>query len=89
MIAFLKGLFGRGRSDVRLSKGQLVQPKLIVPKVVSRPVLADIDSRLVRACLGDRAKATRLIDYELKRDSGISRRVAADRALERLVDDRR
>lgn len=52
-------------------------------------VLSESEKRLSAACLGDRSKADRLISYEMKRDSSVSRSVAVKRALDRLADDRR
>ena len=43
---------------------------------------------LVTAVLGDRAKADRLMYYELKRTPGITRHEARRRALDRLTNDR-
>lgn len=43
---------------------------------------------LVTAVLGDRAKADRLMSYELKRAPGITQEEARRRALDRLTDDR-
>lgn len=45
-------------------------------------------STLVAACFDDKAKADHLIRYESSRAPSISRAVAIDRALARLVDDR-
>lgn len=44
---------------------------------------------LVTACLGDRNKADRLMQFELKRAPGLSHAEARKRAHERLADDRR
>ena len=49
---------------------------------------ADPFQRLVLACLGDRAKAQRLLDFELRRDPNLLFDDAARRALERLTQDR-
>lgn len=44
---------------------------------------------LVTACMGDRAKADRLVRYELTRDPRIGQSEARKRAFDRLADDRR
>lgn len=44
--------------------------------------------KLVLACLGDRAQAERLIEYEVSRAPGISREEAKLRAIDRLERDR-
>ena len=44
---------------------------------------------LVRRCKGDIAQADRLIDFEMKRRTGMSRGEAASRALDRLQHDNR
>ena len=53
-----------------------------------RTVSSDPFQRLVLACLGDRAKAQRLLDFELRRDPNLLFDDAARRALERLTQDR-
>ena len=50
--------------------------------------LSTVD-RLVVACLGDRGKASRLMEYETRRAPRISDEEAAARALDRLKTDRR
>lgn len=45
-------------------------------------------SRLVAACLGDTAKARRLVEFEQRRASFLGFHAAAARALERLQQDR-
>jgi len=49
---------------------------------------ADPFGRLVLACLGDRGKAQRLVEYEQSRDPQLSRDQAIRRALDRLSYDR-
>lgn len=44
--------------------------------------------RLVALARGDSGRAERLIDYEIKRDSGLSRAEAVRSAIERLEYDR-
>lgn len=56
--------------------------------VPPRTVSSDPFQRLVLACLGDRAKAQRLLDFELRRDPNLLFDDAARRALERLTQDR-
>lgn len=46
-------------------------------------------SKLLTACLGDKAKAERLIDYEIRKDPKLSRSAAVLAALDRLYRDRR
>lgn len=46
-------------------------------------------SRLIAACLGDRAKAQRLVEYERKRHPNIDIAQAIQHALDRLERDRR
>ncbi len=46
------------------------------------------ESRLIGACFGDRAKASRLISYEQTKAPHISRNEAIDRAFSRLEWDR-
>lgn len=45
--------------------------------------------RLVTACMGDKAKAQRLIEFERKRNSSLSVANAIQNALDRLERDRR
>lgn len=49
---------------------------------------SDPFQKLVAACFGDRAKAQRLLDYEIRRDPNLLFDDAARRALERLAADR-
>ena len=44
--------------------------------------------KLVRACLGNKEKATRLMGYEICRNRYITKREAIDLAFERLEIDR-
>ena len=50
---------------------------------------ADVEGDLLRACLGDKAMAERLIRYEIERKPELSRTGAALMALSRLRDDAR
>lgn len=54
------------------------------PLPSSSPQQVDL---LLAACLGDRGKVTRLVDYEKKRSPGISDALARQRALERITRD--
>ncbi|MGB4811163.1 MAG: hypothetical protein WBP13_01600 [Methylophilaceae bacterium] len=45
-------------------------------------------SKLITACLGDKAKAIRLIDYEQKIKNGLSRKEAIKYAIAKLTRDR-
>jgi hypothetical protein len=43
---------------------------------------------LVRACMGDSARATRLVQFEQRKNPGLSYRQAVSAAMERLSADR-
>lgn len=52
---------------------------------VPAPSLTD---PLLNACLGDRARADRLTEREIRRSPGISRALARERAFRKLISDR-
>lgn len=87
------GISRRGRGVGRVERVRL-QPEQSASAGRSRwepprDFKAADDSALLRACLGDRGKADRLIDYEVRRSPGISRQAAIDAAMDRLQADRR
>ncbi len=47
------------------------------------------EARLILACMGDRAKAERLVKYEMKKKPGMNRERAVLAVLETLDHDRR
>lgn len=54
-----------------------------------KPVESDLYSRLLTVCLGDRAKAERLIAFEQKRNPKLSRYAAIAEALDSVAYDNR
>lgn len=88
MISFLRRLFKRESftipAPVQVKRPGQIKTSVQV-KTVARPV---DDRRLVTACLGNREKAERLVQFEVKRAPAISRADAVLRAIDRLERDR-
>lgn len=59
------------------------------PLARRKPVEADQFSKLLNICFGDRAKAERLIQYELSRNPKLSRYAAIAEAIDRIKVDNR
>jgi len=64
-------------------------PETSRPSSSSSATLDRLYSRLLTVCVGDAAKAERLIGYELQRNGRLSREQAIQAALDRLYEDRR
>lgn len=62
---------------------------LLFPRVLRRVRDEDAERRLQRICRGDLAQASRLIEHQMQRRSGMSRGEAARRALDSLARDNR
>lgn len=84
LAVLLLHFFTRPRRPVTAS-ASVPRPRTAKPSA-NRPRSA-VDP-LLTACLGDRARAARLLDFERRRDPSISDLEAQRRALDRLERDR-
>lgn len=87
MFAFFSRLLSRIGLSGRAKRSDWLPPKGWKPPSAKAPVASM--PALVLACLGDAGKAERLVQYEMKRQPGISRAAAVAGALSRLQADRR
>lgn len=69
------------------SARHIVKSNRLRPEVRVPP--PDLSDSLLNACLGDKAKAERLTAYELRLSPGISRKMARERAFQRILRENR
>ncbi|MDM8564414.1 hypothetical protein QUF74_02035 [Candidatus Halobeggiatoa sp. HSG11] len=55
----------------------------------NKTIISNQEKKLIQICFGDKEKAERLINYELKRHPKLSRKEAADDAVKSIGRDNR